>query len=457
MFSRLVWLEPLWILFLGIPIILPGKFLSLSLHPYILLALFLFWLIRWLANFRLITSKLEGTKYKQVNPKITDHENSTRQRSTAGHIVANSQSPIRVILFFILLWLPVNLWLSADRKTSWVAAGYLLFGITICMALINWMPTRRNPQLIAGLFIFISAVLATISPPVVAWKPQFRLFHFPLYSYLQSIPFNLGETIHANVLAGILVLALPLLFSIILQKSVTKELHRYRYLSISRVLYGLLFGLIFSILMLTQSRGGYLAAIVALPIVLILHWPRLLYLILVPVITVIIAIEQFGAQFFLEQLSGDGSLGGLDGRIYIWSLSLNTLHDFFLTGIGIGTFHSVIPFLFPIGVNIENFPHAHNLFLQVGLDLGLPGLIAYLALLFNLFAMLVWTLRTPQINQSNRTLAIGASGSLVAMLVHGLLDAVTWDTKLAFMPWLLFALITLLFLNTQNDQALPKA
>ena len=71
------------------------------------------------------------------------------------------------------------------------------------------------------------------------------------------------------------------------------------------------------------------------------------------------------------------------------------LQDFVFTGIGIGNFNLVIPQLYPYitippGVDI---PHAHNLLLQIGLDLGLPGLIAYLGLLINVFVMLVALLR----------------------------------------------------------------
>jgi len=91
--------------------------------------------------------------------------------------------------------------------------------------------------------------------------------------------------------------------------------------------------------------------------------------------------------------------------------------------------------------------------LQVGVDLGMPGLIAYLALLINLFAMLIVTLRSLPSHTWQRNAAIGATGSLVAMLVHGLLDAVTWGTKLAFISWLLFALITLLFFCAKTLQS----
>jgi len=66
--------------------------------------------------------------------------------------------------------------------------------------------------------------------------------------------------------------------------------------------------------------------------------------------------------------------------------------------------------------------------------------------------MLIVTLRSQYTTALHRTLAIGATGSLVGMLVHGLLDAVTWGTKLAFVPWVLFALITQLFLATQANR-----
>ena len=35
--------------------------------------------------------------------------------------------------------------------------------------------------------------------------------------------------------------------------------------------------------------------------------------------------------------------------------------------------------------------------------------------------------------------------TLMGMQVHGLLAAVTWGNKLAFIPWLIFAQITLLY------------
>jgi len=40
----------------------------------------------------------------------------------------------------------------------------------------------------------------------------------------------------------------------------------------------------------------------------------------------------------------------------------------------------------------------------------------------------------------------------MGMQVHGLLDAVTWGNKLAFIPWLIFAQITLLYCYTGDEE-----
>lgn len=347
-------------------------------------------------------------------------------------------SPLTPALICLLLWLPVSLWASADCTTSWVATGYLLFGLTLYVALVNWPPAQRRPLLAAWLLLLVGGGLAVVSPPLVAWKPQFRLFYLPLYDRLQALPVHVGETIHANVLAGVLVIVLPLFVTLAFQKD------RWQ------ILYAIMAVVVLAMIVLSQSRGGYLAVAVALPLIFVLRWPRLFYPVPALLIGAVVVVYQIGWQNLLDQLSNDGSLDGWAGRIDIWTQSLNALHDFAFTGIGIGTFTLVLPLLYPLQFGIESYPHAHNLLLQIGVDLGLPGLVAYLALLINLIVMLIVVLRRRNLQPGHRALAIGAAGGLTAMLVHGTLDAVVWDTKLSVVPWLLFALITLLFLQERD-------
>ena len=405
--------EPIWVLFCGLPILLPDRFIPQAWHPYIFILLFAGWLLRLIVD---------------------------RQLSISFPLLGS--------IYFILLWLPVNVWASADRLTSWVAVGYLLFGVALYVALINWRVAQQRPQLGAWFLLLTIGGLAIVSLPLVAWKPEFRLFRLPLYNYLQSIPLDLGETIHANVLAGILSVGVPLFVTTALASRRSLRL-------VFRVIVGIFALVMVLLLILTQSRGGYLGAAAGLLILPPLYWPKLFYLAPLGVAAIVGGIWWVGVESILNIVSNDSSLGGWAGRIDIWTQSWRALNDFVFTGIGIGTFTLVIPLLYPLRVTIEGFPHAHNLFLQVGLDLGLPGLIAYLAIIINLYVMLWQMLRKPQ-TALNRALTVGATGSLTAMLVHGILDTHLWGTKLAFLPWILFALIALLHQEHQKQLDLPQ-
>jgi putative inorganic carbon (HCO3(-)) transporter len=426
-YSAIAWIELFGVLLLGIPILLPGRIIDVKWHSLILIALFAAWLLRWLYSLILVIKTVFVDRPLTKNYKSGDLFN-----------------PLRVLLYLTLISTCISLWASADRTVSLISAGYLLFGVALFTALMNWPPVQHNVLYNALFLLLVGTGLAILSPPLVAWKPEFRLFYLPLYDRLTAIPLNFGETIHANVLAGALVLILPILFALTWQKF-------YRYLAI------FLFLFVSTILVLTQSRAGYLAIAVALPLVVLLRWPRFLYGLLPVLVALVLFLQQAGVYRLLDQFGLDGAVGGWQGRLDIWRNSLLAISDFAFTGIGIGTFTLVMPLLYPLQVSVEEYPHAHNLFLQIGLDLGLPGLVAYLAIIINLVVMLIATLRSRYTLPLHRTLAIGATGSLVGMLIHGLLDAVTWGTKLAFVPWILFALITQLFLYTQATQATHKA
>ena len=57
-----------------------------------------------------------------------------------------------------------------------------------------------------------------------------------------------------------------------------------------------------------------------------------------------------------------------------------------------GAFRQAANLLYPffLAGPDADIPHAHNIFLQVGADLGLPGLIAWLALVVLLVCVAAW-------------------------------------------------------------------
>jgi putative inorganic carbon (HCO3(-)) transporter len=170
----------------------------------------------------------------------------------------------------------------------------------------------------------------------------------------------------------------------------------------------------------------------------------LIYLLPVLLAAVIVGIRLAGPDF-LNQLASSTAVGGLAERIEIWQRSLYAIHDFSFTGVGLGMFNRVIPLLYPyflIPPSVD-IPDAHNILLQVGVDLGAPGLIVFVAMLLCLFAMLIRLLRQREAALV-WALSAGLLGSSIALLVGGLFAAVNWGVKLAFVNWLLIALAVLL-------------
>ena len=120
-------------------------------------------------------------------------------------------------------------------------------------------------------------------------------------------------------------------------------------------------------------------------------------------------------------------------RLDIWSRALAMIRDLPYTGIGINTFPLIQAHFYP-GYLIGPEPHAHNLYLQTALDLGLPGLAAFL------WFFIAWALRVRRnyrsaINQEYRLLLLGLSAAVIAYLAHGVIDAMMFGSKPSILVW----------------------
>jgi tetratricopeptide (TPR) repeat protein len=126
----------------------------------------------------------------------------------------------------------------------------------------------------------------------------------------------------------------------------------------------------------------------------------------------------------LDALPGPGSTGARAG---LWCNSLTLLRDHPFTGLGLGGFmmsYSSYALLLHVGFA----EHAHNLFLDVALEQGLPALLI-LGWLCVLFFRQCWRQRSGEMG--------AAAFSLLVILLHGLADDPVYQSHavlLLFVP-----------------------
>ncbi len=93
--------------------------------------------------------------------------------------------------------------------------------------------------------------------------------------------------------------------------------------------------------------------------------------------------------------------------------------------------------------------HAHNELLQVAVDLGIPGLVGYVALLTT-FAVTAWRAYHALNDRWLRALIVGLACGMLAHQVFGLTDAFLLGTKPGVVMWVFMGLIAALYVHRDS-------
>jgi putative inorganic carbon (HCO3(-)) transporter len=121
------------------------------------------------------------------------------------------------------------------------------------------------------------------------------------------------------------------------------------------------------------------------------------------------------------------------------------IQDFPVTGVGMGTYKDLAVMYYPFSsVSVDRITHAHNLYLQIALDLGLPGLVAWLSVMLGVILVSVKLYRAGIKSGQRWWAALGAGylGSMLALMIGGLFDAVTWGgVRPAPIVWMLWGCV----------------
>jgi O-antigen ligase len=200
-----------------------------------------------------------------------------------------------------------------------------------------------------------------------------------------------------------------------------------------------------ALLLLTQSRGALLGCLVALVVITLLRSRLWLPVWLIVVLAVAMLAYQLGPGAMLEAVLGRSDVFGdssLQGRQELWAQSARLMGEHPLTGVGLGMVEPAIKASYASDLvkPTSNFYHAHNIYLQAGAEMGLPGLLAHLAL----YGILLYLLARRALDReagAMQVLALALLGSLVVFLTHGFFEVITYATRAAVVVWGLFGLM----------------
>lgn len=354
----------------------------------------------------------------------------TVHRVARGHFF--TPTPLDVPILVLLATLPVGWWAAARPELALPHLIRYLIAVALFYALVNTFAAAgaRRARLAGGVVLAGTALVAVVSALGMASSgPKFLPAGLSQHIPRLVRAFWNPQGFHPNIVGGFLAMSVP----------VTAAFAWTGPGWWKRLLSGaLLVGETF-VLILTQSRGGILGFGVALLVVAVARDRRWSWLVLSLAVVGTLGVALYGPQPTLELVMGGGTAGvvrSAESRLELFSRGIYMLQDFPFTGIGPGMFPKVLPILYPLFLvdPSTELPHVHNIYLQVGIDHGFPGLVAYLALVILLVVLGAQTVRGSR-GRPWEPLAIGLLAGLAAYLTHGMVDAVGYTPRASILLW----------------------
>jgi putative inorganic carbon (HCO3(-)) transporter len=346
-------------------------------------------------------------------------------------------TPADVPIVLIVLMASAGFFTSVDAASSLAGLWRILLGVAVFYGLVNAVRGEAQLRWLPPIVIGSSLALAVISLIGTQWDAV-RLFRLPqVYEHLPTLIRDIEDQNAFN--PRIMGMALATLFPVPLALLLFGRSQRYR------VLAGITVLVMGVTLLLTQSLQGAVGVGCAL-LFMGACWNRWI-LVCVPLLlgVVLLGLGVYGPQQAANALlSLDHPLGiAAVLRLDMWSRALAMIRDMPYTGIGLDTF-PVIQTNFYTGLLLGPEPHAHNLFLQIALDVGIPGLFAFLWIALGLgYAAFKAYPRCE--DPDLRALLLGGVGGAVSYVASGFLDTI-WTAKPSVLMWFVLGFVATLSL-----------
>jgi putative inorganic carbon (hco3(-)) transporter len=371
------------------------------------------------------------------------------------HFIARKRcvehSPANWPLYLLLVMVAVSLYATYDIRFSLPKVAGVLLGIAIYFAIINRVDSQRQLALLLGVFLAGSLVLSAMGIFGTHWEqkvPVLGTVTAHLMPRIKGIP-GAEEGFNPNAVAGGLILFIPSQISLFFSL-------RHNNKKFVLPLLGSL-AITIGIVLLAQSRGSWMGLAVGVILLFgwMFRWGRWLAIAALLAGSILIfgvGPGKIGDSLMIGMGGSSSVTPSVEGRLEVWNRAIDGISDFPFTGMGMNTFRKVVHVLYPLFLLSPDADIAscHNQLLQTALDLGIPGLIAYVALLATAITMgiMVWRRSSvPWIRASAQGLACG----ILAQQIFCFTDAIPLGAKVGIFFWIaLGALAAMYRLTTEK-------
>ncbi len=340
-------------------------------------------------------------------------------------------------LLCLLLLLPLPLFAVTDWSFALPKLVILLLGAALLRAVRDGLTDIHAWRWAARAFVAALAAVALLGLVATDWTSGKLLPLEGIYAHLPrleglALPRTSRGGIHPNEIAGTLALLLPLAVAVTLS---------HQGFSLGRLALAAATVLGFGVLVLTQSRMGYLGVLGGLFVLLVGwiatrggRWG-------VGVATLAALLATGGIWLVANRLLlaaaavGGGSLETPGSRLELWDRAFLMLRDYPFTGVGPGQFSAALHAHYTTTQVVAGVwvAHSHNLILQIVVEHGIPVAIAWFVLLLSVVVHLFQVVRRG--DREARTIAIGCMGGLAALHLYGIGDAISLGAKPAILLW----------------------
>ena len=218
----------------------------------------------------------------------------------------------------------------------------------------------------------------------------------------------------------------------------------------------ILFSLVFmfgACLVLTYSRGAWLSLLAVIGVYGMLCNRKIFWLlILLPVAMLC------GHDAILERIMSITNPTDTSStlRMALWESTLAMIRDKPLLGIGWGSYWLVYP-QYDFWLNNPNVKifHAHNMYLNIAAEIGIPGLLTFLGIMYGHIRLALSVLREKTESWSSG-LMLGIIAALGGILINGLTVYVLFNIQLSMLYWLFNGLIVVVWQQSHQRQEQAK-